>query len=346
MEAMRSLLACPACQGALSPDWACRGCGRPYQEVRGVARLRLDGDARTDAVRRFYEVAPFPGYPPDDSLTWLRARAERSRFARLLDQAITGDAKILEVGCGTGQMSLYLARADRLVVGADLTLASLELGAGAARRFGVDRVRFVETDLHQPGLRKGAFDVVYSSGVLHHTPDPRRAFASIAALARPGGMIVVGLYNAVARIPLRLRRAAARLTGFRWIPFDPVLHDRSGEPARREAWRRDQYLHPEEHRHTHAEVATWFDENGIDYVRAFPSSLVAEAADGLFDPEPDRWAFEAWLSQLGWMGSLGHEGGLFVMVGRRRQAQAAPPDASEVAAPSPPVIRAIEESLG
>jgi 2-polyprenyl-3-methyl-5-hydroxy-6-metoxy-1,4-benzoquinol methylase len=343
---MRDLLACPACAGALSRDWTCRGCGGPWRETQDVVRLRLDGDVRTDAVRRFYAVAPFPGYPPNDSLTWLRARAERSRFARLLDQAIAGDAKIVEVGCGTGQMSLYLARADRLVVGADLTLAALQLGAAAARRFGVERVRFVETDLHRPGLRKGAFDVVYCSGVLHHTPDPRKAFGGIAALARPGGMIVVGLYNAFARMPLRLRRATARLTGFRWIPGDPVLRDRRSEPARREAWRRDQYLHPEEHRHTHAEVVAWFDENDVDYVRAFPSSLLAEQAEGLFDAEPDRWGLEAWLSQLGWMASLGHEGGLFVMVGRRREAQTAPSDPQEDTAPSPPIVRAIEESLG
>lgn len=86
-----------------------------------------------------------------------------------------------------GQMSLYLARAQRVVIGADLTRASLELGAAAAHRFNLDQVRFVETDLQHPGLRSGSFDVVYSSGVLHHTPDPRAAFVRIAHLARPGG---------------------------------------------------------------------------------------------------------------------------------------------------------------
>jgi 2-polyprenyl-3-methyl-5-hydroxy-6-metoxy-1,4-benzoquinol methylase len=70
-------------------------------------------------------------------------------FARLLDRAIPGDARIVDIGCGTGQMSLYLARADRVVIGADLTRASLLLGA-AARRFKLDRVRFVETDLQRP----------------------------------------------------------------------------------------------------------------------------------------------------------------------------------------------------
>jgi SAM-dependent methyltransferase len=311
------LIACPACAGALTAELTCRGCGARYQAPSDIIDLRLPSDSRTDTVRSFYEVAPFPGYPPRDSLTALRARAERSEFARLLDQAIPGDARIVEIGCGTGQMSLYLARADRVVIGADLTRASLLLGAAAARRFDLPRVRFIETDLRRPGLRDGAFDVVYSSGVLHHTPDPRASFARMVKLAKPGGMIVLGLYNAFARLPLRLRRLVARLSGYRVIPFDPVLRDRKNEPARREAWLRDQYQHPEEHRHTLAEVQRWFSENGVDYVRAYPSALIAEAPGELFAPEEDEWRFEGWLAQLSWIRSLGHEGGLWVTVGRR-----------------------------
>ncbi len=317
MDAFLELLICPACEGALSVDCSCRNCGARYEVTDGIPNLRLANEGRVDLVRRFYEHAPFPGYPARDSLAWLRARAERSEFARLLNQAIPGDARILEIGCGTGQMSLFLARADRLVVGADLTRASLELAVAASRRFRLDRVLFVETDLHHPALRKGSFDVVYSSGVLHHTPNPRAAFAHIAQLARPGGMIVLGLYNAIARIPLRLRRLVARLSGYRLIPFDPVLRDRKNEPARREAWLRDQYQHPEEHSHTLAEVQSWFAENGVEYVRAYPSALIGEDPRELFEFAADNWRPEGWLAQLGWIGALGHEGGLFVTVGRR-----------------------------
>ena len=128
----------------------------------------------------------------------------------------------------------------------------------------------METDLRRPGLKAGSFDVVYSSGVLHHTPDPRASFARLVQLARPGGTIVLGVYNAFARIPLRLRRLVARLSGFRLIPFDPVLRDRANEPARREAWLRDQYQHPEEHRHTLAEVQGWFAENRVEYLAGVP----------------------------------------------------------------------------
>jgi SAM-dependent methyltransferase len=270
-----------------------------------------------NTVRRFYERAPFPGYPERDTLQALRARAERSEFARLLDRAIPGDARIVDVGCGTGQMPIYLAHGDRRVVGVDLSEASLRLGAGAARRFGLEHVHFVQTDLHRPGLREASFDVVFSSGVVHHTPDPAAAFAAVARLARPGGTIVLGLYNAFARLPLRLRRLVARATGFRWIPFDPVLRDRENEPARREAWLRDQYQHPEEHRHTLAEVQRWFADNDVEYLRAYPSALLEQDSGDLFDAAGDNWRPEGWLAQLGWIAALGREGGVFFTVGRR-----------------------------
>src|SRR5207237_3243488 len=138
-----------------------------------------------------------------------------------------------------------------------------------------------------------------------------------ARRARPGGMIVVGLYNAYARLSHRLRRAVARLTGFRWIPCDPVLRERRGEPKRREAWLRDQYQHVEEHRHTLREVQGWFRENSVEYVRAYPSTLLASEPlreAELFEPAEDDWAFENVVSQLSWAGSLAHEGGLFAVV--------------------------------
>jgi 2-polyprenyl-3-methyl-5-hydroxy-6-metoxy-1,4-benzoquinol methylase len=299
------LLACPRCAGELR-RLRCGSCGVQYAAPGGIPDLRLPADARTEAVREFYARAPFPGYPPRDSLLALRARARRSAFARGL-----------ELGCGTGQLSLFLASADRRVVGADLARPSLELAQAAAERYGVPSVQFVETDLRTPGLRRSAFDVVICSGVLHHTPDPRAAFAAVARLARPGGVVAIGVYNAYARVPLRLRRSLARLTGFRFIPGDPVLRDRRAEPARREAWLRDQYQHVEEHRHTLGEVQRWFRENGIEYLRALPSALLAGDEPDLFAQSPDDWALEGLIAQLTWMRSLGGEGGLFVAIGSR-----------------------------
>src|SRR2546428_380465 len=86
---------------------------------------------------------------------------------------------------------------------------------------------------------------------------------------------------------------------FRIIPFDPVLRDRQSEPARRETWLRDQYKHPEEHRHTLAEVQGWFAENGVDYLRAYPSAVLGEEPEELFARAADNWRPEGWLGATG-----------------------------------------------
>ncbi len=99
-----------------------------------------------------------------------------------------------------------------------------------------------------------------------------------------------------------------------------MLKDRQAEPERRTAWLRDQYMHPEEHSHTLGEVLGWFAENRVDYLRAYPSALFGEEPGDLLAPAEDHWTPESWLAQIGWMGSLGGEGGLFVTVGRRAAA--------------------------
>jgi hypothetical protein len=72
-------------------------------------------------------------------------------------------------------------------------------------------------------------------------------------------------------------------------------------------------------------VKKWFTANDVDLIRAYPSSVLAEdplTGTKLFEPCEDDWGFEQQLVQLGWMRSLGHEGGLFVTIGRRREAVA------------------------
>src|SRR5262249_60878234 len=93
---------------------------------------------------------------------------------------------------------------------------------------------------------------------------------------------------------------------------------RRTEPGRRRASQRDQKQQPEEHRHTIGQVKRWFSENGIRYLRTYPSTLVGAApleGTQLFTPAEDDWFLERGLTQLGWMGTLSKEGGLWVTIG-------------------------------
>jgi SAM-dependent methyltransferase len=88
------------------------------------------GDPRdvTEIVKAFYEETPFPNYDDHDSLASLIDKSHRGMYARRLDQAIPYNSNVLEVGCGTGQLSNFLSISCRRVIGTDICMNSLKLG--------------------------------------------------------------------------------------------------------------------------------------------------------------------------------------------------------------------------
>jgi len=66
-------------------------------------------------------------------------------------------------------------------------------------------------------------------------------------------------------------------------------------------------------------VRSWFSDNGVEYLRTFPSVVFGDDSGELFAPAADDWSVETWLAQVGWMWTLGHEGGLFFTIGRRKR---------------------------
>ena len=197
-------------------------------------------------------------------------RADTSVFGRLLREQIPVNASVLEVGCGTGQLSNYLAATCvARIYAADMTLASLRLGRKFAAEHQIQGVRFLQMNLFRPCIRPGSMDLVISNGVLHHTADSKAAFMSIAPLVKPGGHIIVGLYNHIGRLRTDLRRALWRVFGDPVLFLDPHLR-KPLSPDKRRAWIRDQYIHPVERKHSMSEVLGWFDEAGFSFISLHP----------------------------------------------------------------------------
>lgn len=278
----------------------------------------------TAKVKEFYEETPFPNYDDHDSVRSLIDKARAGMYASALDRSIPYDSTVLEVGCGTGQLTNYLGIGFRRVIGADMCLNSLRLGDRFRREHGLKRVRFVQMNLFRPCFNHGTFDVVLCNGVLHHTADPYGGFQSLVPLVKPGGHIIIGLYNTYGRLATDLRRQIFRATRnrFRWI--DPILRGKglSGRDVsrdKRRAWYADQYCHPHESKHTFGEVLRWFDQNGLEFVRGVPSlsgkRQTASNVD-LFEPEPRGAAIDHFLSQTREIFAGSREGGFFIMIGR------------------------------
>ena len=328
-----ALLRCPKCEADLElrhEGLACSGCGQTFEVVDGIPLLFQPNEwseDRADAtatVRSFYEETPFPNYEEFDDVSSLLEKARRGHFAKLLDDQVPPGALVLECGCGTGQLGIFLSIANRTVFATDMSVSSLRLGQEFKERNQLRNVRFLQMNLFRPAVRPDSFDLVVANGVLHHTPDPQGAFESISRLVKPGGYVMVGLYHRYGRLITDLRRVLFRLSD-RLTFLDPNLRKADRSSARWRAWYMDQYRHPLESKHTIGEVIGWFERADIRFVRSIPPSKPFQPppeALRLFEPEAPGNRVERLLAELPMAFGGSREGGFFVVVGRKPGADA------------------------
>lgn len=232
-----------------------------------------------------------------DARAWLRRwdaqqsgymPGREARFAVMLDlvEAQVGtEPLVLDLACGPGSVSERLL--NRLPgarsIAIDMDPALLAIGQGALDD-AAGRLRWVEVDLRDPGwsapLSGEPVDVVLTTTALHWLSEPelRRVYADLAALVRPGGVLLNGDHMGFTPDQAGIGRAAATAKAHRsdaakkaetWADWWDALH---GEPALADALkRRDERLHDHPHHdkphdvalHTDALRSAGFTEAGI-----------------------------------------------------------------------------------
>jgi len=133
-------------------------------------------DQLTLNMSNFYDEVKFPNYDQCDDYASLIEKAANNLFVYKIDQELGYGVKVLELGCGTGQLSLYLARGNREVYGVDISNGSLLLGEEFRVKNQINNAYFMKMDVFDLKFKSNTFDFTISNGVLHHTKDPRKAF--------------------------------------------------------------------------------------------------------------------------------------------------------------------------
>jgi SAM-dependent methyltransferase len=197
-------LSCPSCAGAISLSsvaskeaaeimeghLACDSCQSTFPIVRGVPRFstleKLDPERAATAKTFGWQWKHFAQSDEryaDQFLGWIAP--VRPEFFQ--------DKVILEGGCGKGRHTQRAATwGARDVIGVDLSDA-VETAFAATRN--LENAHIVQADIyHLPFAR--AFDYAFSVGVLHHLPDPRAGFRSLATKVKSGGYLSAWVYGA------------------------------------------------------------------------------------------------------------------------------------------------------
>lgn len=289
-------LRCVKCSAegvALAGDaWVCPRCAARFPIVRGVARF-VDSEAYTNSFG--FQWNYFAKSQLDSANGTTRSRDAFVQKTGFRLEELRG-RRVLDAGCGMGRFAEVAASAGAEVHAVDLSAA---VEAAQKNLTGTGDVRFYQGDILNLPFSEGTFDYIYSIGVLHHTPNTRRAFLSLVPLLRPGGSIAIWVYSTklrmmigseimrpiTSRLPkpllLRLCRVAVPLYHIHRIPVLGLMTGALVPTSLNEdpEWRWldtfDWYSPRYQFKHTNPEVEGWFREAGLVDLKplSFPVSM-------------------------------------------------------------------------
>ena len=279
-------------------------------------------DKIVNKVKDFYNFKPFPNYKDNDNKNTILEKGNENLLTKEFKKKVGFNKKVLEVGCGTGQLSSYLSiGTNNNVVAMDATKESLKLANEFAKKNNLQNIHFLNADIFDDVLKDNFFDFIWCNGVLHHTKNPYEAFKIIIKSLKQNGYILVGLYNKIGRVRTKFRKLLFKIFGKRiLLIIDPTLRNLKKESDEQIAWIRDQYQHPVESMHTLDEVINWFNKNNLEFVSSIPSSnYYNEDYDNLFKKTSEGNFFSRIFNQIIMIfNNLGRDGGLFIVIGRKK----------------------------
>jgi 2-polyprenyl-3-methyl-5-hydroxy-6-metoxy-1,4-benzoquinol methylase len=187
---LQVILRCLSCGAKLDNNdgggYVCPACKRAYPKVNGIARFV---DAQHYAASFGFQWHRYQKTQLDHDE--VRESEQNFRMKTALRPEELAGKLVLDVGCGMGRFAEVATRWGARVVGIDLSAAAEVAAKNLADR---DFVAF-QADVFALPFAPESFDVIYSVGVLHHTPDCEAAVKALGKYLKPGGVLAVWLYS-------------------------------------------------------------------------------------------------------------------------------------------------------
>jgi len=296
-------IVCPACKNPLTlrvdakegaevteGRLTCQGCGESYPITGGVPRF-VPKDAYAQSFG--YQWNWFRTVQLDSINQTTESEEALQGATGWRDDEFSG-RRLLDAGVGAGRFADRAAAKGAEVFGVDLTMAV----DAAYRNIGTRaNVHLFQADIFALPFREHTFDLAYSIGVLHHTPDPKQAFSHVASTVKHGGKLAVYLYarygpshkasDAIrvltTRLPLKVMWGLSAISiPLYYLYRVPVLGKAfqllcpiSMERDARWRWLDtfDWYTPTYQFKYLYPEIFRWFRENGFRDIEIFDGPI-------------------------------------------------------------------------
>ena len=266
----------------------CPGCQTEYPIIRGIPRL-IKGIRTDDDLRKVY--ADSFGHEWT-AYNWLRDEDEHEFFQITdLQKETLANQVVFDAGCGGGRNTRFLAGYVKDIIGLDFSIAVDKAYELCQHR---ENVHFVQCDINRNPFKPQTFDLVFSHGVLHHTPNTKKSFDNLPSLVKPGGSLYIAVFqkaffwlrwtdgfwrSILNRLPIPVMdKVCGALSYLYYLPFATFWKrffwfSLQKTHEIRKYCLYDWYAPTYHHEHTPEEVIVWFSRAGfsdVKYINAWP----------------------------------------------------------------------------
>jgi len=232
----------------------------------------MDPKKKEELVKKLYEKYP---YPSRINLTNDKLESFALWTAKTIneDNSFWKGKEVLELGCGTGELSVGLALCGAKVTAIDFSNSSIKKATELAEiKCQTNKPKYFLKnilELKQNEFNK-KFDIVIALGSLHHTIDAKKGFILGCQQLKENGIIIIGLYNKYSRARHRVKRIIVRLIAGNDIEKRIKLGELFFNKKTSKERIADKFGQVHESYHSISEIQKWFKEENIEFIGSKP----------------------------------------------------------------------------
>jgi 2-polyprenyl-3-methyl-5-hydroxy-6-metoxy-1,4-benzoquinol methylase len=228
-------------------------------------------------VKELYSSFPYPNYPIKKKEDFYKTIIYQTVYflsKRYIDTYKNKKITVLDAGCGTGELSAGLSHLNCYIDAIDRNIKSLEVAKNRAKKYSIKNISYHKFDLISDKLPNKYYDFIFSIGVIHHIPNTEKIFEKLMLSLKPGGFIILGLYNPYGMMRKRIERQILKLIVGNDINkrLDLAKHIYFKRPLsiNETIWAADTYAQPFQQYFSAQEVIRWFEKNSIEFLESEP----------------------------------------------------------------------------
>ena len=176
---------------------------REIEITKSIKSLDIIEDTTSNKVREQYEEHPYPRWRHTSKYI-------SSQFSLIINKGLRpnkidcndkfNNPNVLIAGCGTGSHPISATRYENAdILAVDLSLTSLAYAKRKTEELNIKNIEYLQADILQLNKLDKKFDIIESSGVLHHMRDPIEGLKVLLNILEPHGFLKLGLYSEIAR---------------------------------------------------------------------------------------------------------------------------------------------------